>query len=111
MSIPIQKKKPRDPVRARLHEIIFEADTRIGRLFDLILIWSILLSVAAVMLDSVAAVRAQYGTELLTAVEWFFTVLFTLEYLLAPVVHRQAPWATPPASSAWWTCWPSCPPI
>jgi voltage-gated potassium channel len=81
MSIPIQKKKPRDPVRARLHEIIFEADTRIGRLFDLILIWSILLSVVAVMLDSVAAVQARYGTEL-TIIEWFFTILFTLEYLL-----------------------------
>ena len=78
---PIEKKKPRHPLRARLHEIIFEADTAAGRFFDLALIWSILISVAAVMLDSVAAVRARYG-DVLTAIEWFFTVLFTLEYLL-----------------------------
>ena len=81
MNLPLPKQKPRNRVRARLHEVIFEADTKAGRLFDLVLIWSILLSVAAVMLDSVAAVRARHGGPL-TAVEWFFTVLFTLEYLL-----------------------------
>ena len=81
MTLPIPKQKPRNRVRARLHEVIFEADTTAGRVFDLVLIWSILLSVAAVMLDSVAAVRARHGA-LLTAVEWFFTILFTLEYLL-----------------------------
>jgi len=81
MTLPIEKKKPRDPLRARLHEIIFEADTAAGRFFDLALIWSILISVAAVMLDSVTAVRARYGP-VLTIVEWVFTILFTLEYLL-----------------------------
>ncbi len=81
MNLPVPKQKPRSRVRARLHEIIFEADTRAGRAFDLVLIWSILLSVAAVMLDSVAAVRVRYGT-VLTAIEWFFTILFSLEYLL-----------------------------
>ncbi len=68
-------------LRGRLHEIIFEADTRAGRLFDLALIWAIMLSVLAVMLDSVASIRAQHGA-LLTGVEWFFTVLFTIEYFL-----------------------------
>ncbi len=81
MAMPLEKQKPRDPLRARLHEIIFEADTAAGRFFDLALIWCILLSVAAVMLDSVAAVRARYGTALMI-VEWVFTVLFTVEYLL-----------------------------
>jgi len=81
MALRIEKQKPRNPLRARLHEIIFEADTAAGRFFDLALIWSILISVAAVMLDSVAAVRARYGTGL-TVVEWLFTILFTLEYLL-----------------------------
>jgi ribosomal protein L40E len=38
------------PTRARLHEIIFEADTRADRWFDLVLIWSILISVAAVVM-------------------------------------------------------------
>ncbi|MDX2472814.1 MAG: ion transporter [Candidatus Krumholzibacteria bacterium] len=81
MNYPIEKQKPHNPLRARLHEIIFEADTAAGRFFDLALIWSILISVAAVMLDSVAAVRAQFGP-VLTVIEWFFTILFTLEYLL-----------------------------
>lgn len=81
MKIPIDRKKPVNPVRARVHEVIFEADTKAGRLFDLALIWSILISVAAVMLDSVAAVRARHG-DVLAAVEWFFTILFTIEYLL-----------------------------
>lgn len=61
MTIPVDGRKPEGALRARLHEIIFEAYTRAGRLFDLALIWSILLSVAAVMLDSVAAVRARHG--------------------------------------------------
>lgn len=64
-----------------MHEIIFEADTVTGKAFDLLLIWSILLSVLAVMLDSVGAIRSQYGS-LLYGVEWFFTLLFTVEYLL-----------------------------
>jgi len=68
-------------LRARLHEIIFEADTQTGKLFDLALLVSILLSVVAVMLDSVQVVRAAHG-RLLTGAEWFFTALFTVEYLL-----------------------------
>ena len=67
--------------RRRLHEIIFEADTPAGRLFDIVLIASILCSVLAVMLDSVAGIRAVYGGKLY-AIEWFFTLLFTFEYLL-----------------------------
>ena len=81
MSIPIEKQKPHSRVRARLHEIIFEADTSAGRFFDLALIWSILASVAAVMLDSVSVIRAEHGL-LLGRVEWFFTILFTVEYAL-----------------------------
>ena len=81
MHAPIEKQKPRNPLRAHLHEVIFEADTAAGRFFDLALIWSILISVAAVMLDSVAAVRARFGT-VLTIIEWVFTILFSLEYLL-----------------------------
>jgi len=64
-----------------LHEIIFEADTRAGRFFDVALLWAILLSVGTVLLESVAEVRAHYGPEL-RFLEWFFTVLFTIEYVL-----------------------------
>jgi voltage-gated potassium channel len=67
--------------RAVLHEVIFEADTPAGKAFDVLLIVSILASVAAVMFDSIGAVRLQYGRQLYL-VEWFFTLLFTVEYLL-----------------------------
>jgi len=67
--------------RHRLHEVIFEADTPAGKAFDVLLILAITASVAAVMLDSVAGIRRAYGP-LLLAVEWFFTLLFTVEYLL-----------------------------
>ena len=80
--------RPSPGRRARLHEIIFEADTRAGRLFDLVLIWLILLSVATVILESVRGVRTRYG-DLLYALEWFFTVLFTIEYMLRLLSVRR----------------------
>jgi len=64
-----------------LHEVIFEADTKIGRTFDIILIASIIISVIVVMLDSIKSVNAAYG-ELLYKIEWFFTIIFTIEYIL-----------------------------
>ena len=67
--------------RLRLHEIIFEADSPGGKLFDIGLIIAIILSVITVMFDSVATVREQHG-QTLYVIEWFFTLLFTVEYLL-----------------------------
>lgn len=67
--------------RARLHEVIFEADTTFGKVFDEVLIASILLSIIVVMLDSVSGIRAHYAP-ILTALEWTFTILFSIEYLL-----------------------------
>lgn len=64
-----------------VHQVIFEADTPAGRLFDIALIVFILLSVAAVLLDSIESVHIVHG-DLLYRIEWLFTVLFTLEYLL-----------------------------
>jgi len=64
-----------------LFEVIFEAHTAAGKWFDIILILCIVLSVAVVMLDSVGSVNAEYGG-LLKAAEWFFTILFTIEYIL-----------------------------
>ena len=75
-------------LRARLHEIIFEADTPAGRLFDLLLLVAIVSSVLVVVLESVAAVRAQAGPTL-RALEWAFTALFTVEYVLRLVSVRQ----------------------
>ncbi|MBE9544330.1 MAG: ion transporter, partial [Proteobacteria bacterium] len=48
-------------LRSRLHEIIFEADTPAGKLFDILLILSIVASVVLVMLDSVSSIRQSYG--------------------------------------------------
>ncbi len=66
-------------LRDKLRIIIFEADTKAGRRFDVTLIGMILLSVLTVMLDSVPQINARYGQQLYYA-EWFFTVLFTVEY-------------------------------
>jgi voltage-gated potassium channel len=73
--------QPLRPWQQKLHTIIFEADTFGGRLFDTTLITLIGLSVAVVMLESVASVRAKYG-EILNVLEWVFTILFTIEYIL-----------------------------
>jgi voltage-gated potassium channel len=67
--------------RVRLHEIIFEADTPAGKTFDIVLIVSIVLSVGAVSFESVDHIEQSYGA-LLHKIEWFFTILFTVEYLL-----------------------------
>jgi len=80
--------------RGRLHEVIFEADTRAGRAFDGALIILILLSVVAVMLESVGSVRERFGPELYAA-EWAFTILFTVEYALRLAgVRRPLRYAT-----------------
>jgi voltage-gated potassium channel len=63
----------------KTHEVIFEADTFYGRLFDEILLVFILLSILVVMLDSMAEVRAMHRP-LLYRAEWFFTIVFTIEY-------------------------------
>jgi voltage-gated potassium channel len=72
--------KPAAGWRRRAFNIVFESDTRAGKLFDVILIVTILLSIAAVLADSVASVALRHGAAL-TALEWIFTALFTLEYI------------------------------
>ena len=76
--------------REHLHEIIFEADTAEGKAFDVILLVAILLSVIAVMLESVASIKAEYG-DILYIIEWFFTALFTVEYIARLIVVTK-PW-------------------
>jgi voltage-gated potassium channel len=65
--------------RERWYEIIFEADTPAGKLFDVLLLIAILLSVLVVMCESVDSIRKEH-TKLLVTAEWFFTLLFTFEY-------------------------------
>ncbi|HEX6361686.1 MAG TPA: ion transporter [Albitalea sp.] len=72
--------KPPAGWRRDLYRIVFESDTRAGQLFDVVVISAILLSVAVVIADSMAPAVARYGRAL-SAAEWTFTILFTVEYL------------------------------
>lgn len=69
------------PWRNRIYTIIFEADTHAGRRFDQLLIFSILLSLVVVTLDSIDPISLKYHRTL-TAFEWLFTFLFTVEYVV-----------------------------
>ncbi len=69
------------PWQNKLHEIIFEADTPSGKYFDIIILYLILLSVVAVMLDSVSSIRDKHGYWL-SIIEWIVTIAFTIEYIL-----------------------------
>ncbi|MCL7410341.1 MAG: ion transporter [Methanosarcinaceae archaeon] len=81
-------------LRDRIYTIIFESDTPAGKFFDEALIFSIILSVIVVMLDSVSSVKASHG-DLLYSLEWMFTILFTIEYFLRLIsIGRPAKYAT-----------------
>jgi len=71
---------PPSGLRRRLFVTIFESDTRAGRAFDLALLLLILTSVATVMVDSLGTWNDRLGS-LFDGLEWFFTILFTVEYL------------------------------
>jgi len=80
-SDPAETTGKRYSFKQKLWEIIFEAETPSGKFFDVALLWVIAASVLAVMLESVAEIDAIYHRELAIA-EWFFTIIFTIEYLL-----------------------------
>lgn len=67
--------------KQKLWEIIFEAETPTGKFFDVALLWAIILSVTAVMLESIQSIHNQYHTQLLI-IEWVCTIIFSLEYVL-----------------------------
>lgn len=70
----------RSQLQNTLNEIIFGTETPAGKWFDLVLLVAILLSVAAVLIDSLVNVNQQQQ-QFLYQVEWFFTILFTIEYI------------------------------
>lgn len=78
------------PWREKLNEVIFGVETPLAKAFDLVLIIAILVSVVAVMLGSVASLQAQYGLWFYR-LEWFFTGLFSIEFLLRLISVRK-PW-------------------
>lgn len=71
-----------------MHQVIFESDTRAGRAFDIALLASILFSILVVILDSVDFLHAQYGM-MFYIIEWFFTIIFTIEYILRLVSIKR----------------------
>ena len=68
-------------IRKRLYEIIFESDTRAGRLFDTTLLIVILVSILVVLLESMGGIRERYYLPL-KVIEWTITIIFTIEYIL-----------------------------
>ncbi len=76
--------------REKIFQIIFKADTKTGKTFDIILLFSIILSVIAVILDSVEVIRIKYGKAIIFA-EWLFTVLFTIEYVFRIISVKRIP--------------------
>jgi voltage-gated potassium channel len=67
--------------REKLHEVIYEADTPSGKLFDVILLILIFVSIIFVMLESVKGLDP-WVYEFLYKAEWVVTILFSLEYIL-----------------------------
>lgn len=74
--------------RFRLHEVIYESNTLAGKTFDVALLIAIFTSIIVVMLDSVGSIRASYGV-LFSQLEWLFTILFTIEYILRLISIRR----------------------
>ncbi len=85
----MKKKETPSNWKSRLHEIIYEADTPLGKWFDILLFFLIIVSVVLVMLESVKEIDEKYHTVLLT-LEWIITILFTVEYI-ARVISIKKP--------------------
>lgn len=74
--------------RSRLHEIIYEADTPMGKLFDIILLILILVSIVLVMLESVKGIDQKYHT-FLNIGEWVITIFFSFEYIARIITVKK----------------------
>ncbi|MDO7172772.1 ion transporter [Mariniflexile sp. AS56] len=74
--------------KEKLHEIIYEADTPAGKLFDVVLMITIIASILLVMLESVKSIDAKYHN-LLNISEWIITILFTIEYVARIITVRK----------------------
>jgi voltage-gated potassium channel len=92
--LPALLGRPAGGWRARMFDVIFGTDTPAGRRFDIALVCLILLSILVVVLDSVPEIGARYAT-VMTALEWTFTLLFTVEYVARLVcIQRPGRYAT-----------------
>lgn len=75
-------------LKEKVFRIVFKADTKAGKLFDVVLLILILASIVVILLDSIADLKQRYHEEFLY-IEWGFTLLFTLEYLLRILIVRK----------------------
>ena len=75
--------------KSKLHEIIYEADTPAGKLFDVVLLIFILASIVLVMLESVSSINDKYA-DFFNQAEWVITILFTFEYF-ARIISIKKP--------------------
>jgi voltage-gated potassium channel len=80
--------RPHSGLRRSIYIVIFEADTKLGRFFDVALLWFILLSVVCVVLETVPSMLDHHRLLFLT-LEWVMTLVFTVEYLLRLYVSRE----------------------
>lgn len=80
--------KEKSSWRNRLHTTIYESNTIAGKAFDISLLLLIIFSIAVVMLDSIKGLDARYG-RLFYFLEWTFTILFTLEYILGLISIKK----------------------
>ncbi|SFW45579.1 voltage-gated potassium channel [Sinomicrobium oceani] len=77
--------------KQQTHIIIYGVNTPAGRLFDIIILVLIILSIFVVMFESVAEIDIKYH-KLLMISEWVITILFTIEYILRIITIRK-PWS------------------
>jgi len=75
-------------IKNKLYHIIFEAETPTGKLFDVVLLITIFLSVICVILESVVDIKSEYG-DVLQNLEWFFTIVFTIEYFMRIYIVKK----------------------
>ena len=83
-----QKPKFHDIWKRKLHEVIYEADTPLGKLFDVVLLILILLSVVFVMLESVKTIDERFH-QVLYIGEWVITIFFTFEYIARVITIKK----------------------
>jgi voltage-gated potassium channel len=74
--------------RTELHEIIYEADTPAGKMFDVVLLIAILVSIILVMLESISSFDKDYHS-FLDISEWIITILFTIEYIVRVITVKK----------------------
>lgn len=87
-NLPYKHEKPLQGWRHDVHTIIWEAETKAGKIFDICLFWLILLGSGLVVLESVPEYAAMFKTQIFI-LEWFITIFFTIEYLLRIITVRH----------------------